>query len=247
MKHPLTGRKQTSEHIAKRVESIRLAKSLWSVERNEQFRKAVSVSAKGRPAWNKGKPATEDMRKANSEAHKGLPSGAFGKHHTDEAREKNRQAHLGIKQTPELIQKRVDARMGYVHSEEVKKRIRETNIKTWSREEIRLKTTGENSPSWLGGISFEPYPVGWTRSHREKIRERDGYCCQNCGIAENLLNAKLSIHHIDYEKKNISPNNLISLCNSCHIKTNHGREYWTVVFRNVLNSYTNQQLMTINE
>jgi len=247
MTHPLAGRKQTSEQIAKRVESTRIAKSLWSAERYEQYQKAVSVSAKGRPAWNKGKPATEAMRIRNSECHKGLPSGAFGKHHSDEAKEKNRQAHLGKKQPPELVKKRVDARAGYTHSEEVKERIRETNIITWAREEIRLKTTGKNSLSWLGGISFEPYPIGWTRSHKKKIRERDNYCCKNCGITESSLNTKLSVHHIDYVKENISPDNLISLCNPCHAKTNYRREYWTAVFRNVLNSQLNQQLIVINE
>jgi len=31
---------------------------------------------------------------------------------------------------------------------------------------------------------------------------------------------------IDYDKLNIKPKNLISLCHSCHMKTNYNREYW---------------------
>jgi hypothetical protein len=45
MTHFLAGRKQSPEHIAKRVESIRIAKSLWSVERYEQHQKAVYAFA----------------------------------------------------------------------------------------------------------------------------------------------------------------------------------------------------------
>ena len=37
---------------------------------------------------------------------------------------------------------------------------------------------------------------------------------------------KLSIHHIDYNKENNEITNLTSLCNSCHSKTNHDRDYW---------------------
>ena len=36
----------------------------------------------------------------------------------------------------------------------------------------------------------------------------------------------LPIHHIDYNKQNSSINNLITLCNSCHAKTNANRKQW---------------------
>lgn len=252
MTHSLAGRKQSPEHIAKRVESVRIAKSLWDAERDALYRQRVSASAKGRVGWLKGKKGAdfpEYFRKIMSESHKGIQAGEnhpmFGKYHSEDAKEKNRQAHLGIKQSPEVVQKRVDARAGYSHSEEAKKKIRETNIKTWAREEIRAKTTGENSPSWLGGISFEPYPTGWTRLYKSRIRERDGYRCMNCGVEEKSLNANLSVHHIDYVKQNISPGNLISLCKPCHVKTNYRREYWTAVFRNVLDSQNNKQLIAV--
>ena len=32
---------------------------------------------------------------------------------------------------------------------------------------------------------------------------------------------------IDYNKKNLDPKNLISLCKNCHSKTNTDREYWS--------------------
>jgi len=50
--------------------------------------------------------------------------------------------------------------------------------------------------------------------------------CQLCGKTKEQNKEKLSIHHIDYNKDNCDPKNLISLCGSCHVKTNFTRDYW---------------------
>ena len=52
-----------------------------------------------------------------------------------------------------------------------------------------------------------------------------------CGIHQNELNRELDIHHIDYNKDNLNPDNLISLCQNCHGKTNYNRKYWIRFFR----------------
>lgn len=83
-----------------------------------------------------------------------------------------------------------------------------------------------NNPNWQGGKSFEPYPLGWTKTYREQIRKRDGYKCQLCGCPETECLRKLHVHHKDYQKDNLNPSNLVSLCNSCHIKTNYNRKKW---------------------
>ena len=41
--------------------------------------------------------------------------------------------------------------------------------------------TGKLSPTWQGGKSFEPYPLGWNKTYKEQIRYRDTYKCQLCG------------------------------------------------------------------
>jgi endogenous inhibitor of DNA gyrase (YacG/DUF329 family) len=87
---------------------------------------------------------------------------------------------------------------------------------------------GENNKNWKGGKSFEPYPTTWTFRLREAIRDRDGRVCQICGKAEN--GERLAVHHIDYDKKNIAPENLVSLCHDCHCKTNSKRDYWQAFF-----------------
>jgi hypothetical protein len=88
---------------------------------------------------------------------------------------------------------------------------------------------GEKSNFWKGGISNNLYPHDWTETLRESIRQRDDYICQECEIHQDEL--KLAVHHIDYDKQNCNPENLISLCKSCHIKTNYNREYWINYFK----------------
>jgi len=92
----------------------------------------------------------------------------------------------------------------------------------------------ENTPNWKGGISFEPYSPEFNNQLKEQIRSRDNFRCKECGYTEKQLEHKLSIHHIDFNKQNNNPNNLISLCPSCHAQTNFNREEWTNYFQNKL-------------
>jgi 5-methylcytosine-specific restriction endonuclease McrA len=89
---------------------------------------------------------------------------------------------------------------------------------------------GEHNPNWNNGSSFKPYALGWTETYKEQIRYRDGYKCQLCGMPEIENGKKLSVHHKDYNKKNILPDNLVSLCSRCHNITNQNRKYWMEVF-----------------
>jgi hypothetical protein len=91
---------------------------------------------------------------------------------------------------------------------------------------------GPESHSWQGGKSFEPYSSEWTKSLKISVRERDGYTCQMCNDKQN--EKTFAVHHIDYNKKNCSPDNLITLCPSCHTKTNVKRNYWIKYFRNLI-------------
>jgi len=92
------------------------------------------------------------------------------------------------------------------------------------------KCMGEEHPNWNNGSSFEPYGIEFNDDLRKQIRKRDGNVCQYCGISEEKLRRVLSVHHIDYDKKNNSEDNLISLCNSCHTRTNHNRAFWLSYF-----------------
>jgi DNA-directed RNA polymerase subunit RPC12/RpoP len=94
----------------------------------------------------------------------------------------------------------------------------------------KCKSKLENNSNWIGGISFEPYPLGWNKTFKEQIRNRDGYKCQICGVHEVDCFRKLDVHHINYNKKDLSLKNLVSLCQRCHAKTNYGRPFWLGYF-----------------
>ena len=59
---------------------------------------------------------------------------------------------------------------------------------------------------------------GVTQDLRAIVLERDGYKCQRCGYAF------LEIHHIDGNRWNNDPNNLVTLCRKCHFEI-HAMEY----------------------
>ena len=85
-----------------------------------------------------------------------------------------------------------------------------------------LFSQGENNPNWRGGSSYDDYKGSFTESLRLKIKSRDDFQCQVCGNTEGDIH----VHHIDYQKSNYDDMNLITLCNSCHSKTNGNRQYW---------------------
>lgn len=103
-----------------------------------------------------------------------------------------------------------------------------------TRKKISEAQSGEKSKNWKGGISYQPYPEKWNETLKNSIRQRDGYACQECGIHQDELDGrfkKLDVHHIDYNKDNLDPKNLITLCKSCHSKTNINRDYWLNYFK----------------
>ena len=90
----------------------------------------------------------------------------------------------------------------------------------------------EKHHNWKGGKSFEPYSLDWTETLRRSIRKRDNYICQLCDKQQGDI--AHDIHHIDYNKQNCNPNNLITLCHSCNARVNYKREYWTNFFQQKL-------------
>lgn len=86
------------------------------------------------------------------------------------------------------------------------------------------------------------YPDSFNDKLRRKIRERDNYTCQmpRCNVVgseefQKLRITILDIHHIDYDRFNCCEKNLITLCHSCHSKTNSGsRTAWKLVLNSIL-------------
>jgi len=96
----------------------------------------------------------------------------------------------------------------------------------------RMQRNGNSN--WQGGKSFEPYGLEFNNKLKDKIRKRDNYTCQLSEKTEKELGEKLSVHHIDYDKKNNQEINLISLSRNWNAKVNFDRKDWTNYFKEKL-------------
>ncbi len=81
-------------------------------------------------------------------------------------------------------------------------------------------------------ISLVPYGKDFNKKRKEKCRNIYKNYCQLCGIIQECLPEKLSIHHIDYNKENNKFENWIPLCRQCHAQTFSNKEYWTKLLKN---------------
>ena len=94
---------------------------------------------------------------------------------------------------------------------------------------------GPLSSNWQGGISAEPYCDIWLdQDYKNDIRDRDNNECQNPTCRHNTDHLPLEGHHIDYDKKNCHPWNIITTCKSCNCRANFNREWWQELYQNIL-------------
>ena len=162
--------------------------------------------------------------------------------------QKGHKINIGRKYSEESIKKMSEARIGIKFSKDTKKKMSEArkgklsnalgrHWKLSKKTKLKMskakkgKYVGKNNHFWKGGISFLPYSLNWTETLKKSIRERDNYICKKCSQYGN------TVHHIDYDKKNCNLDNLITLCVSCHIKTNFNRENWERYFNKILKKY----------
>lgn len=100
-------------------------------------------------------------------------------------------------------------------------------------EKLAIMFSGSGSNLWKGGISCKPYCDAWAdKEYKESIKERDGYVCLNPVCTGKVR--QLCIHHIDYNKKNCKPSNLITLCRSCNSLANKDRDWHTAWYQAIM-------------
>jgi hypothetical protein len=110
---------------------------------------------------------------------------------------------------------------GHSTNEETRRKIAASLTgKSWITPEGRVKKSirfsGSKNPNWKGGgWEMGGYPAHFF-SVRKVILQRDSYTCQN----EECLGSckKLAVHHIDHNRYNNDPINLITLCISCNAR-----------------------------
>jgi hypothetical protein len=130
------------------------------------------------------------------------------------------------------------------HSEIMKQKYSSGEITVWNKNKKtglvpksafkKGQMAGEKHFNWKGGVSRLPYSIDWTITLKRSIRERDKYMCRICGEPQGDIS--LDVHHIDYNKENCNPDNLVTLCKSCHTKTNFNRDSWKEYFNKLLNN-----------
>jgi len=115
------------------------------------------------------------------------------------------------------------------HRDKIGKGNKGKKIPEEMKEKLR-QYKGSLASGWIDGRASldNHYSIDWTRTLRRSIRERDHYTCQLCGAQQE--DRAFSVHHIDYDKQNCNPDNLITLCEICHSKTNYKRDYWKEFF-----------------
>lgn len=171
--------------------------------------------------WNllgeKGHIQTEETRRKISATTKGQLKGPMSEEHKRKISESKKKMNLKYteKRKKQLSEMNTGSRNGFYgrkHTEETKRK-------------IASKFMGANSSFWKGGIAQEPYsPIWGNKKYKKEIRDRDNNECQNPSCWGKSI--RLNIHHINYDKKNCHPDNLITLCISCNSRANSNRDYW---------------------
>lgn len=193
-----------------------------------------------RPQY-KRRPMTEQERTNHINRMKGNKY-AKGYKHTDEAKLKislgiiNNKDKIYTKERSiklsEKLKGKNNGMYGKKLSEETRKKI-SIALKNKDATDPNWRKSGPEHPAWKGGLSCEPYCLDWKKGEiRSLIKERDNYKCHNpyCWGTGKILN----VHHINYNKKECIPYNLITLCNSCNTRANGNRSQWEALYKFIL-------------
>lgn len=232
-----------SEETKKKMSEGHKGQKQWNAgltkETDERVRRsAEKLQGKPSPLKGKKKNLTEEQRLCMSLAQKGKVPWNKGISRTQETKDKISKTKTGVKTGPmsEEQKKKLSLIFKGNHPSPFKGKHRKPFSEEWKKHISEGKKgvqVGEKNPNWRGGISFEPYGKAFNKELKKRVVDRDDHKCSLCGI-EKIKDRHLVAHHIDYDKNNNNPKNLITLCRPCHTKTNFRRIYWQGFFDNLM-------------
>lgn len=189
---------------------------------------------------------------------------------TLETREKLAKANIGRKDSEETRMKKARASTGRTLSQEARKKISDRmkknnpiympgvlekiseNKKQWHADHKGYED-GPKNPAWNGGSSYYPYCPKFNEEFKTRVRAYFDYECVVCGKPEwkNKNHYHHHVHHVDYNKDACcdgQPVQFVTLCHSCHMKTNGSRSRWERIFLKILYEiYNNRSYFTKEE
>lgn len=164
---------------------------------------------------------------------------------TPEMREKARQWHLGRKMSEYQRKALLLANIGRKQSVEERKKRSDslkgrtpslsTRLAVSEANRNRIWTTEMRQSHWnFRNGKRLPYPSNWNEI-KLAIKRRDGFHCLLCGTTD--FGSKYltpDVHHIDGDKLNSDPLNMISLCHKCHCSVERRPAEWATRLRDIL-------------
>lgn len=182
-------------------------------------------SRKSSRSFGKGDSHTEKSKRKMSESSRGQKAWNKGLvgffKHSKEFRLKLSKKYKGIPKPKMWLEEMKEnpnfCMRGKTHSLDTKKKMSAT------RQNIDIK-------DWKGFTTSEKekYDRRFNNKFKKIIKERDNNSCIFC------KKEKLVVHHIDYNKKNTTPLNCLTLCTSHNIIVNSRRDLWKKLFRRYL-------------
>lgn len=220
-------KKHLTSEARQKMSLARLGKPL-----SEETKIKISNSLKGKLPYNKGIHYSEAIIENMRLGHRSGPMNAnYGKLKSEETKEKIRKSSIGKhnicdETRQKMIKSHKGKKLGH-YPEQHRMNISKA---------LRGKYCGERSPNWMGGIANLPHTYDFNDKFKMRIKERDG-CCLLCNLVIQdlrLLKRQIQVHHVDYDKLNSFPQNCVTLCTACHMKTNYNRTQWTSFFHSLL-------------